>query len=128
MSVNRFVILGFAVILMQGCGTYSSSSFTEAPGLGSFHSTHHREPSQVFLTQGDIINRRYVVLGDISVSVSKYSLFDKDPTQASVNDALKEKAADLGADAVIFARYGNVGISFSSWGTLDGNGRAVMFQ
>ena len=34
---------------------------------------------------------------------------------------------DFGADAVIFVRYGTVGVSFMSWGSLNGKGRAIVF-
>ena len=44
-----------------------------------------------------------------------------------VDDELRKEAAKIGADAVILVRYGTVGISFMSWGSLDGQGRAVAF-
>lgn len=33
----------------------------------------------------------------------------------------------MGADAVALVRYGDVGISMMSWGSLEGKGRAVKF-
>lgn len=44
-----------------------------------------------------------------------------------VDQKLREQAYELGADAVVLARYGTVGVSFMSWGSLDGKGRAVQF-
>ena len=44
-----------------------------------------------------------------------------------VNEKLREKASELGADAVILVRYGNGGMSLMSWGSLEGKGRAVKF-
>jgi uncharacterized protein YbjQ (UPF0145 family) len=41
---------------------------------------------------------------------------------------LRAEAAKLGADAVIQVRYGNVGVSLMSWGSLDGKGRAIVFD
>ena len=79
-------------------------------------------------TWNDITDRKYVSLGDIEVTVKKWTIFDKDPTPALVDDALRAKAAQMGADAVILVRYGTVGIGFWSWGQLDGQGRAVVFQ
>lgn len=80
------------------------------------------------LTEGDISDRPYIVLGDISVTVNKTTLFHADPTKEMVNEKLKEEAAKLGADAVTHVRYGTVGVSLMSWGSLDGKGRAVQFK
>jgi len=77
---------------------------------------------------GDISDRRYRSLGDISVTVSKWTIFDADPTPAKVNEALQEQAAKLSADAVILVRYGTVGMGMFTWGKLDGNGCAIAFE
>ena len=45
-----------------------------------------------------------------------------------VNQRLRTQAAKLGADAVIQVRYGTVGISALSWGSLDGKGRAIAYE
>jgi len=68
-----------------------------------------------------------VGVGDVNVSVRKTTIFNEDPTREKVNEAMQREAARHGADAVILARYGTVGIDFFSWGRLDGNGRAVRF-
>ena len=44
-----------------------------------------------------------------------------------VREKLKEEAAKLNADAVVLIRYGTVGVSLWSWGSLEGRGRAVKF-
>ena len=79
------------------------------------------------ITDSDVVDRRYASLGDISVTVNKTTIFHPEPTRELVNDKLREKAAELGADAVILVRYGNGGISLMSWGSLEGKGRAVKF-
>lgn len=68
------------------------------------------------------------MLGDISVMVNKTTLFHPDPTREMVTEKLKEKASEMGADAVVLARYGKGGISLMSWGSLEGKGRAVKFD
>ena len=65
---------------------------------------------------------------DISVTVNKTTIFNADPTREMVNQRLRNKAAELGADAVIQVRYGTVGIGLMSWGSLDGKGRAIVFE
>jgi hypothetical protein len=72
--------------------------------------------------------RSYLALGDISVTVRKVSVFDEDPTKQKVNEALQEEAYKLGADEVILARYGTVGLSAWSYGALEGKGRAIAYQ
>ncbi|MDP2000572.1 MAG: hypothetical protein Q8K22_13420, partial [Rhodoferax sp.] len=61
------------------------------------------------------------------VTVNKTTVFHPEPTQELVNAQLREKGAELGADAVILVRYGKGGISFFSWGSLDGKGRAIKY-
>jgi hypothetical protein len=87
-----------------------------------------KAPSQIIVTESDIPDRPYVTLGDVSATVSKWTIFDHDPTREKVADALREKAAAMGADAVVLVRYGTVGIRATSWGELDGTGRAVSFK
>ncbi len=86
------------------------------------------DPASVMLTDKDITDRKYHSLGDIKVTVSKNTIFDSDPTPAKVDEALRKKAAEMGADAVIMVRYGTVGVSFTSWGALDGSGRAIAYD
>lgn len=85
-------------------------------------------PDSIIIVEGDVTDRGYVSLGDISVTVNKTTLFHSDPTKEAVNAKLQEEAAKLGADAVILVRYGTVGVSLMSWGSLDGKGRAIAFN
>src|ERR1700749_2173629 len=124
----NWVLAACFALALSGCGTYARTSTDTAPGAPDTSGLAKKNPNQIVLTEGDITNRRYTSLGDISVTVRKVTIFDTDPTQEQVNQALKERAAELGADAVVLVRYGTVGIGLTSWGVLDGNGRAVVFQ
>ena len=86
-----------------------------------------KSPDSVILTQGDITDRPYRVVNDLDVWVHKPNIFARDPTPADIDMELKKKAAKLGADAVIFVRYGTVGTGVFNWGQLDGRVRAVAF-
>jgi len=66
------------------------------------------------ITDRDIVDRRYESLGDISVTVNKTTIFHAEPTREMVNIKLQEKAARIGADAVISVRYRNPGLSLTS--------------
>lgn len=84
-----------------------------------------RSTDAIRLTSTDITERKYRSLGDITVTLSKWTIFSADPTRAEIDDKLEAKAAALGADAVILVRYGSVGMSAFSYGQLKGSGRAV---
>jgi hypothetical protein len=133
MKIRLFYAIAIAALMLAGCGTRSSSSVSPtigaAPVAGSPSAKPiAKSPDQIILTDGDITDRPYQSLGDIEVTVKKWTIFDSDPTREKVAAALKEKAAEIGADAVVLARYGTVGIGFSSWGQMDGQGRAVVFK
>ena len=87
-----------------------------------------RPVEQIQIIEGDVTDKPYKSLGDVSVTVNKVTIFNADPTREMVNDRLRKEAAKLGADAVIQVRYGTVGISPLSWGSLDGKGRAIVFD
>ncbi|CAN5549225.1 hypothetical protein BH10PSE6_BH10PSE6_49520 [soil metagenome] len=87
-----------------------------------------RPVAQIEIMEGDITDRPYKSLGDVSVTVNKVTIFNADPTRDMVNQRLRTEAAKLGADAVIQVRYGTVGIGALSWGSLDGKGRAIAFE
>lgn len=127
---------------LSGCSSWSTSSVDSTAGAkplatstsgSASASTPKPAPApktdkkDIIVTDEDITDRKYESLGDISVTVNKTTLFHQDPTPALVREKLREEAAKLGADAVVLVRYGSVGISFFSWGSLDGKGRAVRF-
>lgn len=126
MKLSCYLIVAASGALVSGCSTWSAGEVTNVRPTS--HEVKQVLPEQVLLTDGDISDRPYTVLGDISVTVNKTTVFHSDPTKDMVNEKLKVEAAKLGADAVIHVRYGTVGISMMSWGSLDGKGRAVQFK
>ncbi|CAO3378632.1 hypothetical protein [Azospirillum argentinense] len=125
---NSITALGLS-LLLASCGTYSMADVKPTVGGAAVSAPNKvKTPADVIVTEKDITDRKYRSLGDINVTVNKTTIFDKDPTPALVEERLKEEGAKLGADAVVLARYGTVGISFMSWGSIDGKGRAVVFE
>lgn len=129
------LLLTLSAFSLAACGTRTESSISPTPGAAvappasaTTAKPAAKSPDQVILTESDISDRPYRSLGDIDVTVKKWTIFDKDPTREQAAQALKEKAAAMGADAVILVRYGSVGIGFTSWGQLDAQGRAVVFK
>lgn len=107
-------------------GQWGNAEVTPASGTTAA-AVAPTDPATITLTEDDITDRQYKVLADLEVTANKTTLFNKDPTPADIDRRLRDEAAKLGADAVILVRYGTVGISLFSWGSLDGQGRAVKF-
>jgi hypothetical protein len=114
-----------ALMLLGGCAdgwSTSSVARTAEPRREA------RPAAEIEIFEGDITDRPYKSLGDVNVTVNKVTIFNADPTREMVNQRLRNEAAKMGADAVIQVRYGTVGIGLMSWGSLDGKGRAIVFE
>ena len=124
----KIILTALLAASLTGCATWSTSS-VDSKSADTAVSTQAKKtpPSSVVITDKDIPDRKYQSLGDITAAVNKTTIFNADPTQEMVNEKLREKASELGADAVILVRYGNGGMSLMSWGSLEGKGRAVKF-
>ena len=119
-------LVAVSVMLLCGCATWSTGTVERKDSHAAIEKP--TDSARITVTESDVTNRKYVSLGDITVTVNKTTIFNADPTKELVNEKLKEKAAELGADAVILVRYGSGGISLMSWGSLEGKGRAIKYQ
>lgn len=126
----RVTILGplLLSVLLTGCATWSTSSVDNSAADITTSQVKKKQPSEIQVMEGDITDRSYKLIGDVSVTVNKTTVFHPDPTKEMVTEKLKEKASELGADAVVLARYGKGGMSLMSWGSLEGKGRAIKFD
>lgn len=125
-----FVIVVLA-LSVSACTTWATSNVkpsTGGPVAAAAAGRPTLDPSRIVVLTGDLPNRPYDVLGDIEVTVNKSMAFFPDPKPADVDAKLREQAAAMGADAVILVKYGKVGLSWVSYGSLDGSGRAVRFR
>lgn len=122
-----YALVTTSAFVITGCATWSSSSIDRNEKQQTVVA-QPTVPERILLSDADMVGRKYFSLGDITVTVNKTTIFHPDPTKELVNVKLREKAAELGADAVIFIRYGDGGISLMSWGSLEGKGRAIKFQ
>jgi uncharacterized protein YbjQ (UPF0145 family) len=111
-----------------GCATWSTSSIDDTHANKSALKLPEKNAVDVFVTEKDITDRKYSILGDITATVNKTTVFHAEPTREMVNKKLQEKAAEMGADAVILVRYGTVGMTGFSWGSLEGKGRAIKIE
>ncbi len=72
-------------------------------GCGSCCGSCHARlrAGQVLLTEGDLVGRRYVHIGPVSVTVHQKSMFTKVSEMEQTQTALRAAAHAKGADAVI---------------------------
>ena len=129
--IKKTVAIFSLLFSITGCATWSSSEVTKdgkPVEIASVSETEKTDPAKIIITEGDITDRAYTVLGEIEVTVNKTTIFNADPTPEMVNEELKQKASEMGADAIIFVRHGSTGVSFMSWGSLEGKGRAIAFK
>jgi len=132
LSIRHAACLIMAGALLAGCASHRAYTYADRTAAGNA-AADAKYPTRtqvhnIILTEGDITDRDYVVLGDITANVAKNTLFDPDPTREMIDKELKKQASAMGADAVILVRYGSVGVTLMSWGELDGKGRAVAFK
>ncbi len=124
-SVSKILLSAVVAAGLAGCASYGMTDTKPAAGVKAV--AKPKPASEVMVTEGDITDRKYRVLGEVSARVNKTTILNKNPTREMVAERLKKAAAKLGADAVIQVRYGTVGVSLLSWGSLTGKGRAVAF-
>lgn len=82
---------------------------------------------RVPVTDLDITDRPYRVIGEVRAEVRKATIFSPSPSQEHVFRELWERAVRLGADAVVNARYGDSRVTAMSWGSRRASGQAVKF-
>jgi len=69
----------------------------------------------------------FEIIGPIKAKVGAATAFSKTPTMDDVNQNLREKAASMGANAVINVSYDR-GVSMTSWKALTATGTAVVIS
>ena len=119
--MKKSYLLFAMILLVSGCATNMNYDY-----YGS-NPEYKTDPAKIIITKDDITDKEYEVLGDISATASKATIFSENPTPEKVNYFLREKASRLGANAIIKAHYGTVKLGLWSWGELDGSGTAVKF-
>jgi len=118
------------LLMISACSSWSTSNVDTVEGYQASNivTSGLNSLQDIIITESDMSDRNYTVAGDISVTVNKTFIFSKTPTRKMVNEKLIEEAHKIGADAVILVRYGSVGMTGWSYGSLNGKGRAVVFS
>lgn len=79
------------------------------------------------VTEGDVSDRPYTELGTVTAKAGKLTWVSRNPDRGDVDSKLRDKARQLGADAVVRVHYGSTGTSMMSWGGIKAEGVAIKF-
>ena len=101
-----------------------NSGAGEAPAPTSYAELVRARPP---VTDADITDRPYRILGEVRAEVRKATIFSGSPSRSKVFRELWERAVRLGADAVVNARAGGARVTGMSWGSRRSIGQAVKF-
>lgn len=77
---------------------------------------------------GDIVDRPYTVISQITAGVRKATVFSKSSSPEKIYRELWERGKKLHADAVIHASYGAAHVAAMSWGQTTATGTAIKFN
>ncbi len=117
-------ILGVG-LFFSGCSIpFMGNTTDKAPTI---EGSEKRTPaSRIVVSEVDILDRPYTILGDVNASDSAMMPFSK-IDKADVVIKLREVAAKMGADAVVFTRYTYHERTWKSGDSIEAKGKAVKF-
>ena len=76
--MNNLLIVGCLALVLSGCAaTRSSSKVNANERVTSTEAVQPTLVSEIIMTEHDILDREYEVLGDIKAFVSKTTIFNK---------------------------------------------------
>ena len=122
MKELKLLTVVICLTTLSGCASYRISSNVSIDPTKEIN-TNKNTP--ILITEGTP-KRKFKEISPIEVSIKKLTIFHQDPTKEQANQALIEKAREIGADAVINVKYKS-GIGFTTWGYIDANGTGVKF-
>lgn len=122
---KRLLIISAIVAGNVAAATYAQQSNAgDPPAPGTYADLVRARPP---VTDQDINDRPYRIVGEIRAEVRKATLFSSAPSRGKVFRELWERARRLGADAVVNASAGGARITALSWGSRRAVGQAVKF-
>lgn len=113
-------ICGALVLLTMGAPAQSQTIVAAQP--------HTSIVNGFIVTEGDIADRPYLPVGTVTAKAGKFSWVSRNPDRSDVDRKLREKAQQMGADAVIRVQYTPTGASLMSWGGIKAEGLAVRYS
>lgn len=113
------LVLALGIATTSGCASHRTSSNVKSDSASALDSS-----VPVLISETTLSEKNYQEIGPIEVSIKKLTAFHKDPTKEQANEALKEKARAIGANAVMNVSYKS-GIGLTTWGYMDAKGTGV---
>ena len=113
--------LGLSACTPGGNYAHVTSKFAAADVVSDELVTNQED---VRIIHGDYEEALYQRLGEIRVRLYRINPFVP-PREEDLDGALRGEAAKLGADAVIFVKYGKRTFAESKWISLDATGTAI---
>jgi uncharacterized protein YbjQ (UPF0145 family) len=115
------------VLLVTVIAALASANATTAQTVVAA-APHTSNVDGFIVTEGDISDRPYAELGSVTAKAGKLTWVSRNPDWTDIDRKLREKARQMGADAVVRVRYVPTGASLMSWGGIKGEGVAIRFQ
>ena len=84
-------------------------------------------PQNVLVFDHDL-DDPYDVLADLQITLRQSSAFGEKPTRNEAVRILQDRAARIGAHALVLVDFGHQGMSWWSYNELQGHGRAIRFR
>lgn len=125
MMIKRLTVISAVVALNVGAAVWAQNVATQPAEPPATYAS--LSALEVPVVAGDITDRPYRVVGEVTAEVRKATIFSRAPSHAKVYRELWERAERMGADAVVNARYGDARVTALSWGSRRATGQAVKF-
>ena len=111
-------------ILFSGCAVPFMGDKTVKEQ--AVETTKKTPAEKVVISELDILDRPYKIIGDVSAIDTSSMPFSK-PTQLDATIKLREAASAMGADAVIYVTYSKKEGSMMSGSGIEAKGKAIKF-
>ncbi len=123
---KRWIITMTAIIstVFLGCSMPFSGDTKEQPS--SVEKAKQIPAEKVVISEVDILDRPYKVIGDVSAIDAPKMPFSK-ASKVDVTSKLREEASKMGADGVIFVNYILLKGTWQSPEQIEVKGKAVKF-
>jgi uncharacterized protein YbjQ (UPF0145 family) len=118
------LVISAVVAANVAAATYAQQNSGDPPAPSTYADLVRARPP---VTDQDINDRPYRILGEIRAEVRKATIFSHAASRDKVFRELWERARRLGADAVVNAGAGGARVTAMSWGSRRAVGQAVKF-
>lgn len=117
--MNRALIGAALLSAIASSGATAQTIIAAPPHTSNFNG--------FIVTEGEISDRPYTELGIVTAKAGKLTWVSRNPDRGDIDLKLRDKARQIGADAVVRVTYTPTGASMMSWGGIKDEGIAIKF-